>query len=69
MTKEAMRSFIRGMAVVCILVGGLGSALCVPYALAYNLNLVLTAGIYFVAGGIMIVGGLITLSATAIETV
>lgn len=69
MTKEAMRNFVRGMAVVCVLVGGTGSVLCVPYALAYNLNLVLAAGVYFVAGGVMIVGGLVALSVSFQEAV
>ena len=62
MTKEAFKILVRAMAVVSVAVGGFGSMLCVPFAVTSDLNLITTAGIYFVAGGIMITGGLITIS-------
>ena len=65
MTEEAFKKLVRALAIVSVVVGGFGSILCLPYALTTNLNLIITAGIYFVAGGIMIVGGLITLSVMA----
>lgn len=62
MTDEAIKTFVRALAIVAVAVGGFGSILCVPYALTTNLVLITTAGIYFVAGGIMITGGLVALS-------
>jgi hypothetical protein len=60
MTPEAVKQFSKALSVVAVLVGGFGSILCVPFALTNNLYLIATAGIYFVAGGIMITGGLIS---------
>ncbi|HRZ40098.1 MAG TPA: hypothetical protein P5246_03720 [Candidatus Omnitrophota bacterium] len=60
MTQEAIRKVVKALGLVAFTVGGFGSALCVPYALTTDLVLIATAGIYFVAGGIMIVGGLLT---------
>ncbi len=60
MTPEAIKQFSKALSVVAVLVGGFGSILCVPFALTNNLYLIATAGIYFVAGGIMITGGLIS---------
>lgn len=60
MTKEAIQALCRAFAIVCVAVGGYGSLLCVPYALCNNLFVISAAGIYFVAGAVMIVGGLLT---------
>lgn len=60
MTPEGIKSVCKALAIVSVAVGGFGSLLCVPYALTANLDLITTAGIYFVAGGIMIVGGLLS---------
>lgn len=62
MTEEAFKKIVRALAIVCIAVGGFGSMLCVPYAITSNWDIVAIAGVYFVAGGVMISGGLITLS-------
>lgn len=58
MTPQAIRNVCKALAIVAFSVGGYGSLLCVPYALTNDLYLIATSGIYFVAGGIMIVGGL-----------
>ncbi len=60
MTQEAIRRVIKALGLVAFTVGAFGSALCVPYAITTDWMLVAIAGIYFVAGGVMIVGGLIT---------
>ena len=60
MTPEAVKELCKALAVVSVIVGGFGSILCVPYALTSSLELIATAGIYFVAGGIMITGGLLS---------
>jgi len=60
MTPEATKSFCRAFALVCVSVGGFGSVLCLPYALTTDLYLIATSGIYFVAGAVMIIGGLIS---------
>jgi hypothetical protein len=62
MNKEAIQTLCRALAIVTVAVGGYGSLLCVPYALCNNLYVIATAGIYFVAGAVMIVGGLLTYS-------
>ena len=60
MHKEAIQTLCRAIAVVTVCVGAYGSMLCVPYALVNDLNIIATAGIYFVAGAVMITGGLLT---------
>ena len=60
MTPEATKSFCRAFALVVVAVGGFGSVLCLPYAFTTNLYLIATSGIYFVAGAVMITGGLIS---------
>ncbi len=62
MTEDSFRSLVRGFAVVSFLIGGLGCILCVPYACSTSAYWISTAGLYFVAGGIMITGSLIALS-------
>lgn len=62
MTNEALKTMVRAMAIVCVTVGGVGSILCLPFAVTNDWTLVRIAGTYFVAGGIMITGGLISLS-------
>ncbi len=62
MTDQVFKGLIRGAALVAFLAGGLGCVLCVPYASSTSLYWIAVAGVYFVAGGIMITGGLITLS-------
>ncbi|MCK5214089.1 MAG: hypothetical protein KAR05_01895 [Candidatus Omnitrophica bacterium] len=59
MTPELVKTVCRAIAVVCIAIGGFGSVLCVPYALTPFLNVITAAGIYFIAGAVMITGGLI----------
>jgi hypothetical protein len=58
MTKEALIRFWKAAAVVCVAVGVMGSFMCLPYALTTNLNFIWISGIYFIAGGILIVGGM-----------
>ena len=60
MTKDAMKYLCKAFAVVSFVVGGVGSILCVPFAITNDLRLIATAGIYFIAGGVMIVGGLLS---------
>ncbi len=60
MTPEAIKSVCKALALCCVAVGGFGSIACVPFALTNNLDLITTAGIYFVAGGVMITGGLLS---------
>ena len=62
MTKESVKNVVKALGLVSVAVGGYGSLLCVPFAMTSDLNLITTAGIYFVAGGTMITGGLITVS-------
>ena len=62
MTLEAIKNVVKALAILSVVVGGYGSILCLPFAFTNSLSLVTTAGIYFVAGGVMIAGGLVTLS-------
>jgi len=58
MTPDAIRKVIKAFALIAFAVGGVGCVLCVPFALGTRFADLLLAGIYFVAGGIMIIGGL-----------
>ncbi len=60
MTPEMVRRLCKAIAVLAVVIGGYGSILCLPYALSTNLVWITTAGIYFVAGAIMITGGLVS---------
>lgn len=60
MTREAIRNIVKALGLVCLTVGAFGSALVVPYAITNSLVLIATSGIYFIAGSVMITGGLIT---------
>ena len=58
MTPEAIKRCCKAFSLVVITVGGFGSVLCLPFALTTSLSLITTSGIYFIAGAIMITGGL-----------
>ena len=58
MTPEAINRYCRAFALVVVTVGGFGSVLCLPFALTTDIVLIATSGIYFVAGAVMITGGL-----------
>lgn len=60
MTPEAIRRVVKALGLVCFTIGGFGCVLCLPFAISTNMIFVAAAGIYFVAGGIMIIGGLVT---------
>ena len=60
MTPEAVRSLSKALAVVVVVVGGLGSIACLPFAFCTNLGMISAAGIYFIAGAVMITGGLVS---------
>lgn len=53
---------IKAFALVCVLVGGTGCIACLPFAFSTNLTFIAISAVLFVAGGIMIVGGLNTLA-------
>jgi hypothetical protein len=59
-TAENKVDFLKGLSVVVLVAGAAGSCLCVPYAIGTDWYLVSIAGVYFIAGAIMIVGGLFT---------
>lgn len=60
MTKDALKNVTKALAILSVIVGGVGSILCLPLACSRYLSVASAAGIYFVAGGIMITGGLVT---------
>lgn len=60
MKKETTISFCRILAMLTLGVGAAGSILCLPFALGTDLKLMTIAGIYLIAGAIMITGGLLT---------
>ena len=60
MTPESIKSVLKAFAVVCVAVGGFGSMLCLPFALGTDLKWITASGIYFIAGAVMITGGLAT---------
>lgn len=60
MTPEAIKRLCKAVAVLAVVVGGFGSILCLPYALGTDLRWISAVGIYFVAGSILITGGLLS---------
>ena len=60
MTPDALNKFCRALAVVLFTVGAFGCISCLPYALSNSMYWITAAGIYFVAGGIIMSGGLIS---------
>ena len=58
MTPEAMNKLCRAVAVLSVVVGGAGSVMCLPFACSTDWNIAGATGIYFVAGAVMITGGL-----------
>jgi len=67
MTPEAIRTLCKALGVVMFAVGAFGSFLCLPFAMGFQLHWIVVAGIYFVAGAIMMSGGLITYTLVTIE--
>lgn len=57
MTEEAIKRFCKALAAVTVVVGALGSALCLPFALTTNLYWIAISGVYFIAGAVLIAGG------------
>lgn len=62
MTKESIKGLCKVLALMTFVVGGVGSYLCVPAAFSTDLTWIAMAGVYFVAGAIMITGGLLSYS-------
>jgi hypothetical protein len=60
MTPEAIKTMCKAIALVVFVTGAFGSVLCLPYAIGWDLRLIAVSGIYFIAGAVMIVGGLFT---------
>jgi len=59
MTPKAIRTICKALAIVSVVAGAYGSLLCMPFAFSRYLPVIATAGIYFAAGAVLIVGGLI----------
>jgi hypothetical protein len=57
MTPEAIKKLAKALAVVTVTIGGIGSIACVPFAFTTDLRLIAAAGVYFIAGAVMIIGG------------
>lgn len=60
MTPEAIKTMCKAVAVMVLATGTFGSFLVVPYAIGFDFQLVSIAGVYFIAGAVMITGGLFT---------
>jgi len=60
MTPEAIKTLCKALAVILFTCGAFGSLLCLPYAAGFNMAWIMTAGVYFVAGAVLMSGGLIT---------
>ena len=61
MTPEAVIKFCRALAVVFVAVGGLGCVACLPLAFG-SLPIAATTALFFVAGGVLMSGGLVSFS-------
>jgi hypothetical protein len=58
MTQEAIRKLVKAFSLVIFSIGCFGSSLVFPFAITNNLTLIAVSGVYFVAGAVMITGGL-----------
>ncbi len=60
MTPEAIKTMCKAVALTVFTLGAFGSLLVVPYAIGWDLQLIAVSGVYFIAGAVMITGGLFT---------
>ncbi len=58
MTPEGIKTMCKAIALMMFAAGACGSLAIVPYATLWDLKWVAIAGIYFVAGAVMMTGGL-----------
>ncbi len=68
MKKKAIKALIRAFAVIGLIVGGIGCLSLIPFAISNNLVFVGMTGLYFVAGGVLIAGSLVSLSVLTVRT-
>ena len=62
MTPEAIKKLAKGVAIVSVLCGAYGMALCLPYAFSSHLSVITSASFYFICGAVLIAAGLISFS-------
>ncbi|MBF0123345.1 MAG: hypothetical protein HQL21_08095 [Candidatus Omnitrophica bacterium] len=60
MTPEGVKKLCSALAVLMFAAGGLGSVACLPYALGNDIAWVTATGVYFIAGAVMMTGGLVS---------
>ncbi len=60
MTPEGVKRVCSALALIMFAIGGLGSVACLPYALGNDIAWVTATGVYFIAGAVMMTGGLIS---------
>lgn len=60
MTPEAIKSMCKAIALTVLATGVFGSLLVVPFAIGWDFQLIAISGVYFIAGAVMITGGLFT---------
>ena len=60
MTPEAIRSLCKAAALVSVVAGGYGMMLCVPFIAGTHVTLIAAASLPFIAGAVLISGGLVS---------
>lgn len=62
MTPEFIKMVNRSLAVVAITCGGFGMLLCVPYLLSVHIDIIIGAGVVFLAGAVLYAAGSISMA-------
>ena len=60
MTPEAIRKLLKAAALVAIFGGGYGMLLCVPYIWSAPVVVTAAASLPFIAGAVLIAGGMVS---------
>jgi hypothetical protein len=60
MTPEAIKSLCKAAALVAVAAGGYGMLLCVPYIAGHSVFVITAASLPFIAGAILVAGGMVS---------
>lgn len=60
MTPEGITKLCKALSVVLFTIGAFGCFACLPYALGPSIGWVTATGVYFIAGGVIMSGGLVS---------
>ena len=62
MTPKTSKEIVRAFALLCVCAGGFGMVVVVPYLVLNNWIIVAAAGLSFIAGAVLVAGGLLSIT-------